>query len=504
MICCKTRLNKITCRYWGMRTRITQTRAMLAMASAGYSDASRTCLLRMATLRKRTVLLAVAGLLGTVTTAHAAVTEMLDVEKDELKFGFIKLTDMAPLAIAYEKGYFEDEGLYVTLEPQANWKVLLDRVITGELDGAHMLAGQPLAATIGYGTKAHIVTPFSMDLNGNGITVSNEIWEEMKQYVPKDDSGKPVHPISASALKPVVDRFRDEGRPFNMGMVFPVSTHNYELRYWLAAGGIHPGFYSPTDVTGQIDAEALLSVTPPPQMPATLEAGTIYGYCVGEPWNQQAVFKGIGVPVITDYQIWKNNPEKVFGLSKAFTEENPNTTLALTKALIRAAQWLDENDNANRLEAVEILSRSEYVGADAEVIANSMTGTFEFEKGDKRDIPDFNVFYRYFATYPYYSDAIWYLTQMRRWGQIPEYKEDDWYAEVAADVYLPDIYLQAARLLVDEGYVSESDFPWDTDGYREPTNEFLDAIEFDGRKPNAYIDALEIGLKADIRVSATQ
>src|SRR5690606_15616889 len=106
-----------------------------------------------------------------------ALAEMLDVEKDELKFGFIKLTDMAPLAIAYEKGYFEDEGLYVTLEPQANWKVLLDGVITSTLDGAHMLAGQPLAATIGYGTMAHIVTPFSMDLNGNGITVSNEVWE---------------------------------------------------------------------------------------------------------------------------------------------------------------------------------------------------------------------------------------------------------------------------------------------------------------------------------------
>jgi nitrate/nitrite transport system substrate-binding protein len=105
-------------------------------------------------------------------------------------------------------------------------------------------------------------------------------------------------------------------------------------------------------------------VTPPPQMPATLEAGTIYGYCVGEPWNQQAVFKGIGVPVITDYEIWKNNPEKVFGMTKEFTEENPNTTLAITKALIRAAKWLDENDNANRMEAVEILARSEYVGAD--------------------------------------------------------------------------------------------------------------------------------------------
>ena len=132
-----------------------------------------------------------------------------------------------------------------------------------------------------------------------------------------------------------------------------MSTHNYELRYWLAAGGIHPGFYSPTDVTGQINADVLLSVTPPPQMPATLEAGTIYGYCVGEPWNQQAVFKGIGVPVITDYEIWKNNPEKVFGVTAAWAEQNPNTHVALVKALIRAGEWLDANDNANRTEAVE-------------------------------------------------------------------------------------------------------------------------------------------------------
>lgn len=437
--------------------------------------------------------------LAASTALSPASAEMLDVEKDELKFGFIKLTDMAPLAIAYEKGYFEDEGLFVTLEPQANWKVLLDRVITGELDGAHMLAGQPLAATIGFGTKAHIVTPFSMDLNGNGITVSNEVWELMKPHLEMDAEGKPVHPIKADALKKVVDGFKDAGRPFNMGMVFPVSTHNYELRYWLASGGIHPGFYSPTDVSGQIGADALLSVTPPPQMPATLEAGTIDGYCVGEPWNQAAVFKGIGVPVITDYEIWKNNPEKVFGLTKGFTEENPNTTLALTKALIRAAKWLDENDNANRMEAVEILARSEYVGADAEVIANSMTGTFEYEKGDKRDVPDFNVFYRYFATYPYYSDAVWYLSQMRRWGQISEAKDDAWYDEVAKSVYLPDIYLKAARMLVDEGHVAEADFPWDTDGYRAPTppEDIIDGIGYDGKRPNDYLNSLTIGLKAD-------
>ncbi len=436
---------------------------------------------------------------ATSLLALPATAQMLELEKDELTFGFIKLTDMAPLAVAYEQGYFLDEGLFVTLEAQANWKVLLDGVIDGQLDGAHMLAGQPLAATIGFGTEAHIITPFSMDLNGNGITVSNEIWEAMKPNVPTMDDGRPQHPISASALKPVVEQYASEGKPFNMGMVFPVSTHNYEIRYWLAAGGLEPGFYSPEDVTGTIGADVLLSVTPPPQMPATMEAGTIYGYAVGEPWNQQAVFKGIGVPVITDYDMWKNNPEKVFGITKEFADANPNTTKAVVKALIRAAIWLDENDNANREAAVEILSRPEYVGADYEVIANSMTGFFEFEKGDRRPAPDFNVFFRYNATYPFYSDAVWYLTQMRRWGQIPEMKPDSWYDEVAKSVYRPDIYLEAARLLVDEGLANEADFPWDSDGYKAatPAEDIIDGIGYDGRTPNAYLDSLPIGLKGE-------
>ncbi|WP_226625840.1 CmpA/NrtA family ABC transporter substrate-binding protein [Alloyangia pacifica] len=443
-------------------------------------------------------------LLIALATSTALISPALaqDLEKDELTFGFIKLTDMAPLAVAYEQGYFLDEGLFVTLEAQANWKVLLDGVIGGQLDGAHMLAGQPLAATIGYGTEAHIITPFSMDLNGNGITVSNEVWEMMKPNIPETDAGLPQHPISAEALVPVVEKFRSEGKPFNMGMVFPVSTHNYELRYWLAAGGLNPGFYSPENISGQISADVMLSVTPPPQMPATLEAGTISGYCVGEPWNQQAVFKGIGVPVITDYELWKNNPEKVFGITAEFAEENPNTTKAVVKALIRAAMWLDENDNANRMEAVEMLSQPEYVGADAEVIANSMTGTFEYEKGDVREVPDFNVFFRHNATYPFYSDAVWYLTQMRRWGQIAESKPDSWYDEVAKSVYKPEIYLEAARALVDEGLANEADFPWDSDGYKAPTpsEDIIDGIAYDGKAPNAYLDSLPIGLKGDQKV----
>ena len=433
-------------------------------------------------------------------TSFAAVGEP---EKEELKFGFIKLTDMAPLAIAYEKGYFEDEGLYVTLEPQANWKVLLDRVIDGELDGAHMLAGQPLGATIGFGTQAHIITAFSMDLNGNGITVSNEIWKQMKKNIPHKN-GKPVHPIKADALKPVVEKYKDEGKPFKMGMVFPVSTHNYELRYWLAAGGIHPGYYAPHkgDTSGTIDADAFLSVTPPPQMPATLEAGTIYGYCVGEPWNQQAVFKGIGVPVITDYEIWKNNPEKVFGVSKKWAGKYPNTHTRVLKAMIRAAKWLDEGNNKNRPEAVKILSKSEYVGADYDVIANSMTGTFEYEKGDKREVPDFNVFFRYNATYPYYSDAIWYLTQMRRWGQISEKKSDNWYMETAKKVYRPDLYAIAAKELIAEGKMKVGEFPnfAKETGFKPPQTQFIDGIGYDGTKPNAYLEKFPIGLKGGDKI----
>ena len=434
-----------------------------------------------------------------VCTAQAAKVQ--EPEKEDLKFGFIKLTDMAPLAIAYEKGFFEDEGLYVELEAQANWKVLLDRVITGELDGAHMLSGQPLGATIGYGTQAHIITAFSMDLNGNAITVSNDIWKQMKPMIPKDSEGKPVHPIKADYLKPVVEKYKDDGKPFNMGMVFPVSTHNYELRYWLAAGGIHPGYYAPHkgDTSGQIDADTLLSVTPPPQMPSTMEAGTIEGYCVGEPWNQQAVFKGIGVPLVTDYEIWKNNPEKVFGVSKTWADENPNTHIRVVKAMIRAAKWLDEAHNSNRGEAVKVLSQSEYVGADAEVIANSMTGFFEYEKGDRRKLEDFNVFFRYFATYPYYSDAVWYLTQMRRWGQIAEPKSDAWYMDIAKKVYRPDIYRQAAESLISEGKMHSADFPdfAAEEGFRPPQQHFIDNVVYNGRQPNAYLAKFDIGLKGE-------
>ena len=446
-----------------------------------------------------TRILTIVALAATATTLSA---EQLDVEKDTLTFGFIKLTDCAPLVIAKEMGYFEEEGLQVEVIAQPNWKQLLDNVINGELDGAHMLSGQPIAATIGFGTKAHIVTAYTLDLNGNAITVSNDIWKQMQENDPSLDTDSPPHPITADSLKPIVQEAKDSGKLLPMGMVFPVSTHNYEIRYWLAAAGIHPGMYTSTDIKGFTGGDIELSTTPPPQMPSTLESGQNVAYCVGEPWNQQAVAKGIGVPVVTNYDIWKNNPEKVFGVTKRWADENPNTHIAVVKALIRAGKWLDETDASgnlvNREQACRILSKKNYVGADYDVLKASMTGYFFFQKSDKRAMPDFNVFFKYHATYPWYSDGIWFLTQMRRWGQITESKSVDWYHETAKKVYQPAIYLSAARHLLEEGYIEESDIPWDTDGYKAPTSDFIDGITYDGKDPIGYLNSHTIGNKDEI------
>ena len=233
-------------------------------------------------------------------------------------------------------------------------------------------------------------------------------------------------------------------------------------------------------------------------MPATLEAGNIQGYCVGEPWNQQAVAKGIGVPVATNYDIYRNKAEKVFGVTKRWADENPNTHVAVVKALIRAGKWLDETAGdgqfVNRDEACRILSRADYVGADFEVIRNSMTGFFYFQKSDKREMPDFNVFFKYHCTYPWYSDGVWFLTQMRRWGQISEPKSAEWYDTTAKEIYRPEVYRSAASRLIAQGLLTADEIPADdTDGYKPATGEFIDGVIYDGRNPLEYLATQKIG-----------
>ena len=418
----------------------------------------------------------------------------LVLEKTSIKLGFIKLTDMAPLAIAKHKGFFEAEGLNVTLEAQANWRDILDKVADGQLDGAHMLAGQIVAANSGVGRQVSLVTPFSMDLNGNAITVSNDVWWKIVDYLPKE-YGRPIHPIKANDLVPAITLYKELKKTFVMGVVSQVSNHNYLLRYWLAAGGIHPGLYSQENQLGNLDGQIRIDVVAPPQMPTLLEQGKINGYCVGEPWNQQAVDVGVGVPLITSKDIWKNHPEKVFAMTKEFAENNPNTIIAITKALIRAGKWLDNPEN--RKEASRILAKEAYVDGEKRVIDNSMLGSYEYEKGDIRVEGDFNVFFKYNATYPYYSDGIWFLTQMKRWGQITGDMPNEWYHSKIKEIYKPEIWLKAANLLLEQGVLQKNEIP-QTDGYKPATAQFIDQMVYDGKKPNEYINSFKIGLKSNI------
>jgi nitrate/nitrite transport system substrate-binding protein len=420
---------------------------------------------------------------GLRQSAWAAGGEGL--EKTTLKFGIIPLTDCAPLVIAKEKGFFAKHGLNVAISKEASWANIRDKVSLGELDGAHMLAGMPLAASLGVGAipKA-TVTAFSMDLNGNGITVSNALYERMLEADPESMKKRPT---SAVALKKVIDADKKAGKePMTFAMVFPVSTHNYEIRYWMASAGIDP------------DKDVRLVVIPPPQMVANLTANNIVGYCVGEPWNQRAVEMGIGHSLITNYEIWNNNPEKVFGVNRDWADKHPNSHKAAVRALIEAGQWADKPEN--RKEVVRIISQKSYVNAPPSVVDNSMTGTWMYSKAEgPQKMPDFNVFHRYAATFPWRSHAIWFLTQMARWGQLEKAVN---FKQVAEAVYLPDVFREAAKEVgvayPTLDYKSEGSHAggWTLDKASSPIamgpDQFFDGMAFDPAKPIDYLKGFPV------------
>jgi nitrate/nitrite transport system substrate-binding protein len=308
-----------------------------------------------------------------------------------------------------------------------------------------------------------------MDLNGNAITVSNALYERM---LAADAQALDNPKTTAHALKQVIEQDRAAGRPaLSFAMVFPMSSHHYALRYWMAAAGIDP------------DNDVRLTVIPPPQMVNYLQAGLIDGYCVGEPWNSLAVRSAIGRVLITSYDIWNNHPEKVFAVHRDWAEHYPNTHHALLMALLESAQWLDQPHN--RLEAADILAYGRYVNVPSEILQMSMTGTFQYA-ADQAPVamPDFNVFYRYAATCPWRSHALWFLTQMIRCGQLDRTVD---IRRVAASVYRPDFYGDAAAALGlpypggDEKIEGIHPEPWQLErNISEPINMGADMF-FDGK-----------------------
>lgn len=350
------------------------------------------------------------------------------LEKEKLTIGFIPLTDCASLVVAKEKGFFEKYGLDVTLSKEASWANIRDKLAYGILDCAQMLSTMPITNTLGIGSwKNDTVTALVLGVNGNAITISTKLYQELKQLAPAFDEKRPV---TADALKQLVEIRKKEGKePLCFAHVFPCSTHNYFLRYWLASAGIDP------------DKDVTLSVIPPQQMVKNLEANIVDGFCVGEPWNQYAVQKGIGHALITSYEIWNNAPDKVLGVKKEWASTHPNTHKALLKSLIEAAAWADKDEN--REKVAELLSREEYINVPVEIISSPLKGKYKYHPdGALESLPDFNVFHRYNAGFPWYSYIGWYLSQMVRWGDIPDSQDTE---TILQDIYWVDLYRQVAE-----------------------------------------------------------
>jgi len=389
------------------------------------------------------------------------------IERPQLRLGFVALNDCAPLVIAKERGFFARHGLEVTLARQPSWASLRDELAAGLLDGAHMLAPLPLASTLGLGSMAvPMVVALALSTNGNAVTVSNALYERMRALDPESVMTRPV---SARALARVVAARRAAGEPpLILGVVFPFSAHNYELRYWLAAGGVDP------------DRDLQIVVVPPSGMVTMLEHGSIDGYCVGEPWNEYAVQVGIGRPVVTTYEIWNNAPEKVLAVTRAWAEEHPATHRALVRALLDAACWLDRPEN--RLETVHVIAGESYVDAPSEIVARSMMPVAVAGQPPRLP-PASSVFFRQAATFPWRSHAAWFVSQMLRWGQL---REPVRIAAVVDAVYRPDVYRAAAADLgiavpaVDAKTEGEHAGPWRLDGGPAPIAMGADAF-IDGR-----------------------
>jgi len=402
---------------------------------------------------------------------------MSDLEQTRLTIGIIPLTDCAPIVLAEALGTFERHGLEIEIRREASWATIRDKLAIGLLDAAQMLAPMPLAATLGIDSvETPMIAAMTLDLNGNAITLSQALWREIEDAAPELAGPSLAHavPLDARAIAAVVRRRASCGAaPIALASVFSFSSHHYLLRTWLADGGVDP------------DHDVRLSVVPPPHTIAHLSAGTIDGYCVGEPWNQQAVALGIGRIAATGYDIWKAMPEKVLGTTEAWAQRHPRTLIALVKALIEACAWLDEP--ANRTEAAQILASPRYVNVPVEVIERSLSGAYFYARDmAPRQLPDFHVFHRYAANFPWRSHGDWFVQQMRRSGY--DLGQSDLPA-VTDRVFRSDIYRAAARELglacpaFDRKPEGAHSVPWslptDTAPIAMGADSFLDGSVFD-------------------------
>ncbi|MBK1660806.1 CmpA/NrtA family ABC transporter substrate-binding protein, partial [Paracraurococcus ruber] len=307
-----------------------------------------------------------------------------------LRLGFLQLTDAAPLLVAEELGLFDGVGLRVSLSAETAWAAVRDKLAFGALDAAQLLGPMPIALAAGLdGVKAQVTVGAGLGANGNTLTLSRPLAEEIGRF---------PRPLPAASFAAAARRRADAGRPVTLAVVFPYSSHNYLLRWWLASGGLDP------------DRDLRLVTVPPPLCARRLADGAIDGFCAGEPWGSHAASLGIGTIALSSGDIWPNHPEKVLAFAAGYALQDPESATACTAAVIAATRWLDAPENTR--EAVAILRRRLFPALDAAEVAAAFDGTAE-------GIPQAAPMRFRTATLPRRDQAAWWLRQMRRWGHLP-------------------------------------------------------------------------------------
>ena len=371
-------------------------------------------------------------------------------EKQEVKIGFIPLTDCASVVMASVLGFDKKYGVKIIPTKEASWAGVRDKLVNGELDMAHVLYGLVYGVHLGIGgPKKDMSVLMSINNNGQAISLSKAL----------ADKGAVDGPTLAKLMAA-------NPREYTFAGTFPTGTHAMWMHYWLAAAGINP-------VKG-----AKLITVPPPQMVANMRVGSMDGFCVGEPWNHRTIMEGIGITANTTQDIWKDHPEKVLGTTAEFTQKHPNTARAVMMAVLEASRWIDAS-MANKLKMAEVVAKKSYINTNVDVINQRILGRYQNGLGKTWDDPNHMKFFSDGAVnFPYLSDGMWFLTQHKRWGLLDAHPD---YLGVAKQINQIDLYTDVAKSM----------------GIAIPaspmrSSKLMDGVVWDGSNPARYADAFKI------------
>ena len=417
------------------------------------SQLTRKTLMSRRTLIKAAAAGSAAGLVpGLNTAVHAAGSDK--PEKEEVKIGFIPLTDCASVVMASVLGFDKKYGVKIIPSKEASWAGVRDKLVNGELDMAHVLYGLIYGVHLGVsGPKKDMAVLMSLNNNGQAITLSKTL----------ADKGAVDGPSLAKVMA-------KEKREYTFAGTFPTGTHAMWMHYWLAASGINP-------ISG-----AKLITVPPPQMVANMRVGNMDGFCVGEPWGHRAIMDNIGITAVTTQDIWKDHPEKTLGTTADFVKKNPNTCRAVMMAVLEASRWIDASLQ-NKMKMAETVADKSYVNTGVDAINQRILGRYQNGLGKTWDDPNHMKFFNDGAVnFPYLSDGMWFLTQHKRWGLLKEHPD---YLAVAKQINQIDLYKEAASAM-------KISVPKDV----LRTSKLIDGTVWDGKDPKKYADGFAIKASA--------